>query len=213
MKTDDLIAALSTDLPPASGRRLNQKLFFCLIAAALLVLMVVGFWLGFRADIMPAIRGPVFWAKGTYTASLAVGGFWLLARLGRPGASARAPLILLGVVFATAIGLALIELLTMPMPERMPAVMGDSARACVPYIFVLSLLAAPLVFWAARAYAPTRPALAGAAAGLLTAGLAATLYGLHCPEYTAAFVAVWYSTGVAVSATAGALIGRIVLRW
>lgn len=213
MKTEDLIAALSADLPPASGRKLNQKLFLCLITAGLLVLLAVGFWLGFRTDLTPAMRGPVFWAKGAYTAGLAVGGFWLLARLGRPGASARAPLILLGGVFALAVGLALTELLTMPMPERMPAVMGDSARACAPYIFILSLIAAPLVFWAARAYAPTRPALAGAAAGLLTAGVAATLYGLHCPEYTAAFVAVWYSTGIAVSATAGALVGRIVLRW
>ena len=213
MKTDDLIAALSTDLPPASRQKLNQKLFLCLSIAALLVLLAVGFWVGFRPDITAAMQGPVFWAKGAYTACLAAGGFWLLARLGRPGASARAPLFLLGAVFAAAVGLAVMELLTMPMPERMPAVMGDSARACVPYIFILSLLAAPLVFWAARAYAPTRPALAGAAAGLLTAGLAATLYGLHCPEYTAAFVAVWYSTGIAVSATAGALVGRFVLRW
>ena len=45
----------------------------------------------------------------------------------------------------------------------------------------ISALAAPLVFWAARAFAPTRPMLAGAAAGLLTGGLATTLYGLHCP--------------------------------
>ncbi len=109
--------------------------------------------------------------------------------------------------------LALHEMITMPMPERMPALMGDSARVCAPNILLLSALAAPFVFWSARAFAPTRPTLAGAAAGLLTAGLATTLYGLHCPEHTAPFVAVWYSMGIAIAAGIGAGIGRFLFRW
>jgi len=213
MKTDDLIQALSTDLPPASSRRLDRRLLLCLIPAGALVLVAVGLWLGFRPDLMPAMRGPTFWAKAAYTAALGVGGFWLLARLGRPGADARPPLILLGATFSIVAAMAIQELFAMPMPERMPAVMGDSARVCAPNIFMLSVLAAPLVFWASRALAPTRPMLTGAAAGLLTAGLAATLYGLHCPEHTAAFVAVWYTLGMALAVAAGALIGRFAFRW
>ena len=58
-----------------------------------------------------------------------------------------------------------------------------------------------------------RPMLAGAATGLLVGGLAATLYGLHCPEHTAAFVAVWYTLGMAIPTAMGALIGRFVWRW
>ena len=99
------------------------------------------------------------------------------------------------------------------MPERMPAVMGDSAQVCAPNIALLSLLAAPFVFWAARAFAPTRPMLSGAAAGLLTGGLATTLYGLHCPEHAAAFVAVWYTIGMAIAVAVGALVGKIAFRW
>jgi hypothetical protein len=211
MKTDDLIQALSADLPPT--RRLDRRLLLSLIPAAIVVLITVGLWLGYREDLMAAMRGPVFWAKAGYTTLMAGVGFWLLDRLGRPGASPRAPLILLGAVLTGVIGLALFELYAMPMPERMPAVMGDSAHVCAPNIALLSLVAAPFVFWAARAFAPTRPMLAGAAAGLLTGGLATTLYGLHCPEHAAAFVALWYTMGMAMAVAAGAVIGKFAFRW
>ncbi len=213
MKTDDLIHALSADLPPASSRDLDRRMLLWLIPATGIVLAGVGLWLGFRSDLGPAMLGPVFWAKAAYTAALGVGGFWLLNRLGRPGASAREPLIFLACTLGVVVGLAALELLTMPGSDRMPAVMGDSARVCAPNIALLSALAAPFVFGAARALAPTRPGLAGAAAGLLTSGLATTLYGLHCPEHTAAFVAVWYSLGMGLAVMVGAAIGRWVFRW
>lgn len=213
MKTDDLISALAVDLPAHGRRHIERRVLMGLVPAGLLVLAGVGLWLGFRSDLPSAMIGPVFWAKAAFTTALAVTGFWLLSCLGRPGASALGPLIALAVLLAGAAGLAVYELTTMPMPERMPAVMGDSARQCAPYILMLSALAAPFVFWSARAFAPTRPALAGAAAGLLTAGLATTLYGLHCPEHTASFVAVWYLFGMGLAVAAGAVIGRIVFRW
>jgi hypothetical protein len=58
-----------------------------------------------------------------------------------------------------------------------------------------------------------KPAFAGAAAGLLTAGLAATVYGLHCPEHTVAFVAVWYTLSMGLVAALGAALGRFAFRW
>lgn len=213
MKTEDLIDALTIDLPPSGRRQIERSLLLWMIPAGLMVLACVGLWLGFRGDLASAMIGPIFWAKAAYTVSLAVAAFWLLSRLGRPGASARSPLMVLGLLVAGALGLAVYEMITMPMPERMPALMGDSARTCAPNILLLSGLAAPFVFWAARAFAPTRPTLAGAAAGLLTAGLATTLYGLHCPEHTAPFVAVWYSLGMGLATIAGAITGRVVFRW
>ena len=47
----------------------------------------------------------------------------------------------------------------------------------------------------------------------LTGGLATTLYGLHCPEHTAAFVAVWYTLGMTLAVIGGAVIGRFAFRW
>lgn len=213
MKTEDLIKALAVDLPPSGSRQIERRILLWMIPAALMVVAGVGLWLGFRSDLATAMIGPTFWAKAAYTSALSVIAFWLLARLGRPGASAKAPLLLLGGLLAGVAGLAIYDIVSMPMPERMPALMGDSARACAPNILMLSALAAPFVFWAARAFAPTRPTLAGAAAGLLTAGLATTLYGLHCPEHTAPFVAVWYSIGITCAAAIGAVVGRFLFRW
>ncbi len=50
-------------------------------------------------------------------------------------------------------------------------------------------------------------------AGLAAGGIAATMYGLHCPEWAASFVATWYSLGILASGVLGAVIGRRVLRW
>jgi hypothetical protein len=75
----------------------------------------------------------------------------------------------------------------------------------------LPLLGAALI--ALRHGAPTRPALAGACAGILSAGLAATLYAVHCTDDSPLFVAVWYTLAAAVVASVGALIGSRMLRF
>lgn len=213
MKTDDLIAALSLDAPAIPPHQIERGLLVWMIPAGLVALCGVMFWLGLRPDLSAAVTGPTFWAKAAYTLALGIAGFWLLARLGRPGSSARQPLILLGAVVILVVALAVIELTAMPADDRISAMMGRSWRVCPRNILVLAAAVAPFVFFAARRFAPTRPMFAGAAAGLLTAGLAATFYGLHCPEHTAAFVAIWYTLGMALSAAIGAVVGRFAFRW
>jgi hypothetical protein len=95
----------------------------------------------------------------------------------------------------------------------MPLLMGQSWRVCPRNILALSLpiLAATLVV--VRRLAPTRLVLAGAAAGLFSGGVAATVYGLHCPESTMPFVAVWYSLGISAPVVIGAVLGPWALRW
>ncbi|HSV58580.1 MAG TPA: NrsF family protein, partial [Variovorax sp.] len=66
---------------------------------------------------------------------------------------------------------------------------------------------------ALKGLAPTRPALAGAAAGIMAGGAGATVYALHCPELAAPFLAVWYVAGMLIPVVAGALIGPRLLRW
>jgi hypothetical protein len=75
----------------------------------------------------------------------------------------------------------------------------------------LPLLVASLL--GLRHGAPTRPAMAGAIAGLLSAGLAATLYASHCPDDSPLFVATWYTIATAVVTAIGALAGSKVLRF
>ena len=75
----------------------------------------------------------------------------------------------------------------------------------------LPLLAAALL--GLRHGAPTRPAAAGAIAGLLSAGLAATLYASHCTDDSPLFVVTWYTIAAALVASVGALAGARVLRF
>jgi hypothetical protein len=64
-----------------------------------------------------------------------------------------------------------------------------------------------------RRGAPSNPALAGALAGLLSAGLAATLYAAHCTDDSPLFVATWYTLATAAVAGIGALAGARLLRY
>jgi len=75
----------------------------------------------------------------------------------------------------------------------------------------MPLLAAALI--GLRHGAPTRPAVSGAIAGLLSAGLAATLYASHCTDDSPLFVATWYTIATALVAAIGAAIGARVLRF
>ena len=75
----------------------------------------------------------------------------------------------------------------------------------------LPLLAAALI--ALRHGAPTRPAIAGALAGLLSAGLAATLYASHCTDDSPLFVVTWYTIATALVTAVGALAGSKVLKF
>jgi hypothetical protein len=106
----------------------------------------------------------------------------------------------------------------MMMPQRLPMMtrlVGSNSRVCLTAIPLMSLplLAAALI--GLRHGAPTRPALAGAIAGLLSAGLAATLYASHCTDDSPLFVATWYTLATALVTAIGALAGSgaAVLRY
>lgn len=210
MKTDDLIQALAAGLEPVRPARLNRLfLMAAVVTAAIGVVML----LGVRPDLGQAAMGATFWLKALYTLSLAAASAWLVQRLGRPGAAIGRAGVALAAVVAVAALAGVIELLSLPAELRMDDLMGFTWQVCAINILIVSAFAAPLVFLSARRLAPTRPVLAGGALGVLTGAIAATAYGLHCPEATAAFVAVWYTLGVMAAGLIGALIGRFALRW
>jgi hypothetical protein len=213
MRTDDLIATLSAGATPVprglAWRRIGVACALAL-AAAFGVLMIG--W-GLRPDLHTAMRTPPFWMKAGYTSVLAVAGLLLLDRSGRPGARGGVGLALLIAAVAGIIFLTARELMLLPMSAWRADMMGATSWRCPIRITVLAAPAFALALWTLRRMAPTRPALAGAAAGLLAGGLGATVYGLYCQETAAAFTASWYTLGVAVWAAIGALVGPRLLRW
>jgi hypothetical protein len=210
MKTDDLIDALAAGIEPVKPARLSMWMVAGAFAVAV---ATVALTLGLLPDLTREMQRPPFWAKTAYTGGLSMAALWLVTRLGRPGASAGLAGWSVAALVAVAGLVGIVELLRLPPEARMDDWLGFTWKVCALYILMVSVITAPLIFVAARRLAPTRPMQAGAAAGLLTGSVAATAYGLHCPEATAAFVATWYTLGIAAAAASGAVIGRFALRW
>ena len=97
MRTDDLIAQLSTGLEPvktgAAARILVASAGVGVVASIALMLG----YLGLRYDFATAISSFGLWMKVAYTFAIAGFGFWLVERAGRPGADMTRPLAMLAL--------------------------------------------------------------------------------------------------------------------
>ena len=213
MKTDELVALLARDVTPVKRAALPMSLFLLALVGAVVAFAIMVPWLGIRPDLAEAMTGPTYWMKTLYTLGVGVAGFALAERLSRPGAKGRIGWALAGFFAIAIAAIAVTQLVSTPPDQLRAALMGSSWDKCPWRILVLSLPGLAVILWTMRRFAPTRPAVAGAAAGLLAGGLAATVYGLHCQEIAAPFVALWYSLGMILSASVGALIGSRLLRW
>jgi hypothetical protein len=212
MDTDQLIKTLAAD-NAHRPRRVSFVLALALLAAAPVSILMFMAELGVRPDVMTAMHNPFFDLKFAVTLALAAAAITISLHLSRPEASLRGFVWLLAVPAGLLVAGISGEMM---MPQRLPMMtrlVGSNSRVCMTAVPLLSLplLAASLI--GLRHGAPTRPALAGAIAGLLSAGLAATLYAAHCPDDSPLFVATWYSIATALVTAIGALLGSKVLRF
>jgi hypothetical protein len=213
MNTDDLILRLSHDVPPVARHAARWRLLAGLGLGTLVALAVVLFVLGVRSDLHVAMHGFSFWMKWGYAASLSVVALGVTARLARPDTGRLGLAWILVVPVGLLAMAAIVELIRTPPAEWLAMWLGKSWMVC-PWI-VLGL-AMPIfigLLWSFRRLAPTRLRAAGAAAGLSAGAFAATVYCVHCPEVSAIFVLTWYSLGILLAASLGALVGPRLLRW
>jgi hypothetical protein len=155
----------------------------------------------------------MFWTKVGFAAVLLCAGAWASARLARPGFDAVGAGVIIAAVVTVLWALAMVEQAGVAAAQRPDLLFGRTWRGCPLLIAALSGPGLAGALWALHGLAPTRPALAGAAAGLMAGAAATLVYALHCPENAATFIAVWYVAGIALSTLVGALIGRTLLRW
>ena len=211
--SEELIATLAGDLRPVPRLAVAGRLALGAAAGAGVSALLVVAGLGLRPDLAAAVGEAMFWVKLAYALALGGVALWAVERLSRPAGAAdgRMPWLLAPVLVVAA--LAAWQLARAPGPMRMPMTMGHSADVCPWWILAASL--APLLglVWAARGLAPTRLRLSGAMVGLAAGGVGAAVYSLHCDEATAAFLAVWYTLGIAGCGLVGMLAGPRVLRW
>jgi hypothetical protein len=212
METEQLIRTLAAD-NTHQARPVGFVLMLALLSAAPVSLAIFFGELGVRPDVMTAMRNPFFDLKFAVTLALATSAIAVSLHLSRPEASLQgwAWLLLIPVgILVAAIGG------EMMMPQRLPMMtrlVGSNSRTCLTAIPAMSLPLLVAALIGLRHGAPTRPAVTGAIAGLLSAGLAATLYASHCPDDSPLFVATWYTIAAALVTAVGALVGSKVLRF
>src|SRR3984893_1692773 len=212
METDQLIRTLTAD-NAHHARPVGLVLALALLAAAPVSVAMFVAGLGVRPDLVTAMHNPFFDLKFLVTLALAIPAIAIGLHLSRPEASLQGWAWLLLIPA----GFLLIGIISeMMLPQRAPMMtrlVGSNSRLCMTAIPLMSLplLAAALI--GLRHGAPTRPAVAGAVAGLLSAGLAATLYASHCTDDSPLFVATWYTIATALVTAIGALAGSKVLRF
>lgn len=213
MTTDDLIDRLTANLEPTPPWWVTRRILIGLGSGAFFSALLMIVWLGVRPDLMDAMTGTMFWMKFAYTLACSAVLAAALIRVARPGGSMGSLAWALAAPFALVGGMALWRLANAAPVIRQGMLMGDSAEVCPWRIAILSLPIFAGAVWALRGLAPTRLVLSGFVAGACAGAMGAWIYAFHCNESAAAFVALWYTAGMAVTALLGALAGRKLLRW
>ena len=212
METEQLIRTLAAD-NAHRARPVGFVLTVALLSAVPVSVAMFFAGLGVRPDVMTAMHNPFFDMKFVVTLAMALSAIAVSLHLSRPEASLRG----WGWLLLIPAGILALEIGSeMMMPQRLPMMtrlIGHNSRICMTAIPLLSLPLLVGTLIGLRHGAPARPALAGAIAGLISAGLAATLYASHCTDDSPLFVATWYPIATAMVTAAGALIGAKVLRF
>jgi len=213
VKTDDLVAMLATGAAPVPRRAASLRLGIALLIGLPLSFAWMVYEHGMRRDLIQMMFWPMFWVRLLFPICMAIAGYVIVQRLARPGVRVRVAWLGLAVPLLVIWVLGGFMVFSSPAEERSTLIWGQTWRTCATSIALLSLPVFVAALVALKGLAPTRPALAGAAAGAMAGGAGAAMYALHCPELAAPFLAIWYVAGIALPVVVGALIGPRILRW
>ena len=213
MKTDELVALLSTNPEPVDRRSVARTLYVALAVGSIVSLGLSLTGLGVRPDLMTA-RALIFLVVKLCFAVGIVGlALLYLTRLARPGGERRTSSLLVAMPFLFIVIVAAISLGLAPSSHWDKMVRGDEWLVCLLSIPIIAIVPFAISIWAVRRAAPTNLARAGAFAGLAAGGVSAMAYALHCTDDSLPFVAVWYGGTIVLCTLAGAALGPRLLRW
>jgi len=213
MKTDDLVALLSTNLEPVERNSVVRTLCVAVATAIVVALGLAFVGLGVRSDLTTT-RALIFLAVKLAFAIGIVGlALVYLARLARPGGERKTSPFLIALPFLVIVSLAAISLGSAPGTHWDRMIVGDQWLECLISIPIIAIVPFAVSIWAVRKGAPTNLARAGAFAGLIAGGVSAMAYALHCTDDSLPFIAVWYGGTIVLCTLAGAALGPRLLRW
>jgi hypothetical protein len=211
MKTDDLISLLVEDTPVRW--RFGRALALALCGGILFTAVMFFGLIHPRPDVAQAAETARFLFKFVVTLALTVTAAGLAWRIAQPGAPAgfwrwapiAAPMLLFAAVIA--------ELLVMPQSTWAARWIGVNISQCMTLIPLMAIFPLICLLLALRQGAPKRPGVAGAIAGLVASGIAATFYASHCTDDSPLFVITWYPLASALVVYVGYMAGSRFLRW
>jgi hypothetical protein len=215
MTTDALVESLvSRSAEPMSyaPRPMLAMATSAALASSVLLSMI---WLKPRPDFSfeLAVRNGVFALKIVFAVGVVWAALLLLRRLSVPGRNIEGTARIVGIPFVAVAAAGLLELVfanSLPWGHH-PG--HGSWLECLWEIPILGLPALVLLMMSLRRLAPTRLRLSGCAVGLLSGGIGAFGYALHCGDDSASFVAAAYTAAIGEMAILGALLGPRLLRW
>ena len=213
MKTDDLIALLSTNPEPVDRRSVARTLQVALAAGLIVSLGIALAALGVRSDLMTARAFVFLLLKLAFTVGIVGVASMYLTRLARPGGERKNSAILVAIPFGAIAVLSVISLGFAPSSHWDKMIVGDQWLECLLSIPIIAIVPFAATIFAVRRAAPTNLVRAGAVAGLIAGGVSAMAYALHCTDDSLPFVAVWYGGTIVLCTLAGAALGPRILRW
>jgi hypothetical protein len=213
VNTEELVSLLASQAEPVDVGAGVRQLALALGLAILCAVGLTALLLGLNPALLQDATRPMFWAKEFFCLTLSAAGVITVLRLGRPGRpmggapiGIAAPLVAMWLLSA-------VVLFASPGADREAQVLGHTALVCPWLIAVVSMPVFIAFVWLMRGLAPTRLRWAGAAVGFAAGAIGALVYSLHCPEYAAPFLGVWYVLGILIPTLAGAGAGPRLLRW
>jgi hypothetical protein len=213
MKTDELVALLSTNPEPVDRRSVARTLYVAVAVGSIVSLGLSLAGLGIRPDLMTA-RALIFLVvKLSFAVGIVGLALLYLTRLARPGGERRTSSLLVAMPFLAIMVVAAISLGLAPSSHWNKMVTGGEWLECLVSVPIIAIVPFAISIWAVRRAAPTNLARAGAFAGLVAGGVSAMAYALHCTDDSLPFVAVWYGGTIVLCTLAGAALGPRLLRW
>jgi len=213
MKTDDLIAALSAHVEPVNRRFFVRTIGVGLAVGMTLTFGVILVGLGIRVDLTTGRALGFVLMKVAFALGVVALASGYLMRLARPGGEHGKSLGWVIIPFAGVVLLGAISLALAPSAHWDKLVMGDQWLECLISIPIIAILPFAAVITAVRTAAPTNLVRTGAFAGLVSGGISAMAYALHCTDDSLPFVAIWYGGTIVLCTMAGAILGPRLLRW
>ena len=213
MKTEDLVALLSTNPEPVNREAVVRTLYVAIAAAAITAFGIVFAGLGFRPDL--TATHVLFYLTVKLAFAIGIVGLAMTypMRLACPGGERRMAPFIVAVPFLIVLILAAISLGSAPRAHWERMIVGDEWLECLLSIPVIAIVPFSVSIWAVRKGAPTNLSRAGAFAGLIAGGVSAMAYALHCTDDSLPFIALWYGGTVVLCTLAGAALGPWLLRW